>query len=203
VALLVGEQLVPASAAALELADQVGDRRVHHRLDAALAVLGRVVEDHHVALDDHVRLAHGGQAVALVAHRVLLGADAEEAAVEQPHRRGQHAGAVGCLRGGEIGLHPPAQRGQRVRELDHVLELLQVALAAPFVVVAVLLAPGGVGAGGLQVAERVGADPHVLPGRRDAERADPGEHVGVGHPAAVAVAVLEALPALAPGDPGA
>ena len=45
--------------------------------------------------------------------------------------------------------------------------------------VAVLLAAPRVAAGGLQVTARVGGHPHVGPGRRDGERANAGQHVGV------------------------
>ncbi|MDP9344176.1 MAG: hypothetical protein M3P44_00345 [Actinomycetota bacterium] len=45
---LVGQQLLPAAAAALETAHDVGDLGIDHRLHAALAVLGGVVEQQHL-----------------------------------------------------------------------------------------------------------------------------------------------------------
>ena len=54
-----------------------------------------------------------------------------------------------------------------------------VAHLAPARMIAVLLAPARVAAGGLQVAVRVGADPHLGPGRRDRQRADAPQRLGI------------------------
>ena len=107
----------------------------HLRVDdaparAADAALGRVVEDHLAAARGHVLLAHRRQPVGLVLDRVLLGADAEEAAVEQADRAGQHALARQLV-AVEVGLDVVAQGRQRVREAHHVVELLGVAPGAP------------------------------------------------------------------------
>ena len=94
--------------------------RVHHRLHAALAALGRVVELHlPVRADRDVRLAHRGEPERLVLDRVLLRADAEEAAVEQPHRAREHARAREAV-SVEVGLHVLAQVRQRACEPDHL-----------------------------------------------------------------------------------
>ena len=152
----------------------------------------------------HVLLAHRGQPERLVGDRVLLGADAEEAAVEQPHRAGQHALAGELVGGLQVGLDLLAQPRQRLREARHLVELLGVPAGAPGVVVAVLLAPRGVDAGGLQVPVRIRTDPDVLPRRRDAELADAVDHLALGDAlAGFAVVVREAAPRGAPGDPGA
>src|SRR6185312_2437679 len=95
-----------------------------------------------------------------------------EPAVEQPHRARQNASAVD-LGAFEVVRDALAQLRQRAGEAGHVVELLGVAALAPALVVQVLLASGGVDARRLQVAERVRADPDVLPRRRDAELADP------------------------------
>ena len=129
-------------------------------------------------------LAHRREPVGVVLLRVVLRADPEEAAVEQPDGAGEHLARAASrpARG------PCATRarscGSAARELDHRVELLGVAPLAPAVVVAVLLAPGGVDAGRLDVAHRVGADPDVLPGRRDGELADPLEHARLADPGA-------------------
>ena len=103
-AVLEGQQLRPAAAAALERGDDRERVRVDDALDAPLAALGDVVEDHAEVLgvERDVLLAHRGEAVGLVLDRVLLGADAEEAAVEQPHRAGQHALARELVGGGQL-----------------------------------------------------------------------------------------------------
>ena len=125
---------------------------------AALAALGAVVEHHAAVLgvERDVLLAHRREAEGLVLDRVLLGADAEEAAVQQPHRAGEDALASQLVGGGEIRVDVLAQPRQRAREADHLLELLAVAARAPLRVVEVLLAAGGVDPGRLQVAARVG-----------------------------------------------
>src|SRR5205814_1267069 len=61
----------------------------------------------------------------------------------------------------------------------------------------------GVAAGRLEVAVRPRADPDVLPGRRQGELADPGQHRRVAHRPAAPIEVTEtataAQPANAPG----
>jgi hypothetical protein len=147
-----------------------------------------------------VVLAHRGQPVRLVLLGVPLRADPEEAAVEQAHRAAQEAlaweaGAVEILR------RTVAQARKGAGEVDHLVELLAIAALAPAVVVAVLLAPRCVGAGGLDMAHRIGADPDVLPRGRDGEGADAVEDLGVGELAAVLVEVLEAATPSAADDP--
>src|SRR5438067_10245096 len=93
----------------------------------------------------------------------------------------------------------PAQARQPVRELLHRLELLAVAALSPEVVIAVLLASGRVHAGGLDVTKRVGADPDVLPGRRDAQLANALEHAGLRDRSPVLVEIREAPAATTSG----
>src|SRR3954453_4113841 len=126
-----------------------------------LAVLGRIVEDDRVALDREVAALHGRQSVGLVGHRVVLAADPEEPAVQQPHRRRQHPLAPEGL-AAQVCLDAGPERRQRPGELDHVFELLLVAALTPTPVVEVLLAPTLVDAGGLYVAAWVRADPDAL-----------------------------------------
>src|SRR5205085_12298637 len=102
-----------------------------------------------------------------------LAADAEEAEVEKAD-----GGCEGPLAGHpldrDVALDGAAQARQGAGEFAHFLVLAGGAAEVPAVVVAVLLAAGFVVAGGLDVAERVGADPHIPPGGRDRQRADPG-----------------------------
>ena len=58
-------------------------------------------------------------------------------------------------------------------------------MGAPALVIEVLLAPGCIVPGGLQVTERVRANPDLRPCRWDREPGDPFEHLGI----------LDALPA--------
>jgi hypothetical protein len=68
-----------------------------------------------------------------------------------------------------------------VGELDHALELLLVAANAPVRVVQVLPPPGSIHTHGLDVPERIGADPYIRPSGRDDERTDTLERRGIGH----------------------
>ena len=85
-----------------------------------------------------------------------------------------------------------AQLRQRRGELEHPAVLHLVAHLAPPRVIAVLLAAARIAAGGLHVAERMRADPHVPPRRRDGERRDPADRLLVGHGASVGIHVAEA-----------
>src|SRR5207248_5189623 len=71
-----------------------------------------------------------------------------------------------------VARDPPAQPGQGLGELDHAAVLVLVPDLAPAVVVAVLLAPARVPAGGLDVPTRTGADPDLGPRRRDGQPAN-------------------------------
>jgi hypothetical protein len=163
-------------------------------LDPPLAALGFVVEPHDVAVERDASLLHRGDAIALVLLRVVLGADAEEASIQQARGTGEDA-SLAHLPAPQIPRDTPAQRRQGARELDHRVELLPVPALSPEVVVAVLLASRGVDAGRLDVPHRIGADPDVLPGRRNAQLRDPLEHRGLADLAAVLVEVLEPAPA--------
>ena len=86
-------------------------------------------------------------------------------------------------------------------ERRHPTELRLVALCAPRRMVAGLLPPPGIPAGGLQVALCVAADPHVVPGRWDGERPDPGNRRRVADRRAPRVHVVEAPSRTATRDP--
>ena len=86
--------------------------------------------------------------------RVVLAADPKEADIKQPYRRGEHALAVELV-SPEVASHATTQLRQHAREVEHLVELLLVAARAPERVVQVLLAPGGVDPGGLQMTHRI------------------------------------------------
>lgn len=60
--------------------------------------------------------------------------------------------------------------------------------------VQVLLAPRRINPRCLQVPERIGADPNLLPGWRDRQLADPRQRLPILDPLAVGIAVAEAPP---------
>src|SRR5688572_22998901 len=90
-----------------------------------------------------------------------------------------------------------------VGELEHLLELAPVLLRPPRIVVEVLLAPGVVEAGRLDVPLRVGADPDFPPRRRDRELPDALERGLVGQPVPRLVLVAKAPPVLDAANPRA
>ena len=61
---------------------------------------------------------------------VLLAADPEQADVEHPHRTGEHPTLGSTPRRSVLG-DTRAAAGQRIRELDHLAELLAVTLLPP------------------------------------------------------------------------
>src|SRR5688500_7716415 len=87
-------------------------------------------------------------------------------------------------------------------ELNHVLELQLVSHRPPLRVVQVLLSPGYVVSDCLDVPVGVGADPYVVPGRRDCQGADAYERLGVVESVAEGVEVLKALAAADARDTG-
>ena len=144
---------------------------------------------------------HRRDAVRAVLLRVVLGADAEEAAVEESHRAREHA-LPREPAPGEVLLRRPADTRQRARKPQHLVELLLVAPGPPLLVVEVLPPAGRIGSDRLDVPERVRTDPDVLPGRRDDELADALEDLLVLDPLAVLVQVLEAAASPAAEDSG-
>src|SRR4051794_11770662 len=158
------------------------------------APLRAKVEHRLPAPEPEVALPQRGQSVGLVLLRVALAADPEEPEVQKPHRAGQDtlANQSPAL---EVGVEPIAERGQPAGEVEHAIELQLVPALTPDVVVAVLLSPGGVDAGRLDVPAWMRTDPDVLPGRRDCQRADALEDLSVADRNAVRIAVGESAPA--------
>src|SRR3954452_501538 len=166
----------------------------------SLGPLGAVVENGRPALDPQLALPQGREPIGLVLSRIALGADAEEPEVEEPDRAPQDAFADQSAER-EVGFDALAEPRERLSELLHLLELLPIAVLPPGVVIAVLLAPGVVVSGRLDVTARVGADPHVGPRRGNRERADPVPCLGVLDRIAVLVEVREPPAATDAPDP--
>ena len=95
-----------------------------------------------------VLLEHRGEAHTALVIGVLLRAYAEEPDVEQPHRAGQDPFRVRLPIAPQDTQHPPAQSWQHPGEVHHVVELPAILALAPARVIEVLLAAGGVDAGG-------------------------------------------------------
>ena len=134
--------------------------------------------------------------VAAVLVGVLLAADPEQTAVEEADREPRTRSLESQLPSRAL-AELARSFGSARANVEHLVELLPVALLAPDGVVEVLAPPGGIGADGLQVAVREPADPDVGPGRRDRERLDPLELDWVREPVAALVDVRETTPATA------
>ena len=181
---LVGQQLRPAAAAALERGDDRAGAVVEHALVAALAALGGVVEDHHAAvLDRDVLLAHRRQPVTTRSPRRTPPSRSgrSRARAAAPRRRARSRGRAPRSRRGRASTRRRS-RGSAFANSTMSSNFSRVAAGAPGVVVAVLLAPGRVRPRRLDVPVRVRADPDVLPRRRDRELGDPGQHLGLVDP---------------------
>src|ERR1700690_3484472 len=119
-------------------------------------------------------------------------ADPEQPDVQQPDRAGEDSRSTELVAAGHRRQKRLAHTRQRAREPLHVLELQMVLMLSPELVVEVLVATGRVDAHSLQMAEWVWADPHLLPGRRDRERAYAGQRLPIGDRDPAGVEVGEA-----------
>lgn len=96
--------------------------------------------------------------------------------------------------------HHRAQIRQGRPEFLHPVVLIPVSLFPPQVVIPVLAAPRRVSANGLDVAQRVGADPDVFPRGGNDQRPDPGQRPLI-RDRRVRAEVPEASPAAPAPDP--
>jgi hypothetical protein len=146
-----------------------------------------------------VAVAQRGQAVGAVAARVFGIADPHQGLGHQRHHHRQHL--VARIAGQRhVAAQAPAQARQGLAEGDDPLELAVAAQLRPVGVVAVLLAPPRVAAGGLHMAVGLGADPYLGIGRRDRQLTDALQGLRIAHRAAVGQAVAEAGAGAAAGD---
>src|SRR6185503_13169592 len=127
---------------------RIGDVDLAH-----LASLAAEPEGDAGPVDLDVALAHGRQPEGLVLARVLVVPDADARLVEQADDRRHDAGlAQRAPRHVPVDLPPDPRK--RLAEGDHAAVLDLVPHRAPARVVAVLLAPASVPAGGLEVPVR-------------------------------------------------
>src|SRR5207302_2848153 len=139
-----------------------------------------------------VAIPKRGQTERMVLPRVLFIADAGKGRLEQADDRG-HDLLPRQAFAAQVSYHAPPDARQHPREARHAVELVGVANQAPARVIAMLLAAARVAARRLQVTARPGRDPHVLPGRRNDQRADALETRLVSDAPAIRAEVLEAL----------
>jgi hypothetical protein len=192
-----------------ELVARQVDAASQHRCDALvlerevvlLAGLARKRMRIRSPLDLDVAVAQRGEAVRAVLAPVALVAHAHEVRSQQ-----RTIAASTFSRGNpgqrEIAVDCRANRGQAARELRQAMELVLVALRAPILVIAILLAAAHVAARRLQMALVVRADPDVGPCGRYGETANASERRGVAHGAAARVDVPELRRRAAARDAG-
>ncbi|MCW0466763.1 hypothetical protein NB705_003836 [Xanthomonas sacchari] len=192
------EQCLPGQL--LAAADQLDQVHVVDLDVVLLAALAAELQPRPAALDEgQVAVAQRGQAVGAVAACVFGIAHAHQGLGHQRHHHRQHLVArVAGQR--HVATQAPAQPRQGLAEGDDALELAVAAHLRPVDVVAVLLAPARVAAGGLQVAVVARADPHFGVGRRDRQLADALQGGRIAHRAAVRQTVAEPLAGAAADD---
>ena len=110
---------------------------------------------------------------------------------DRNHQRKDGFALESCL--GEIATKPAAQAGQGLAKRHDAFELLLAARLAPSRVISVLLSIARVAARRLQVATGGAADPYVVIGRRDGQRANPLQRRAVAHLPAIGVVVTETI----------
>jgi hypothetical protein len=139
-----------------------------------------------------VPVAQRGQAEGTVVARVGRVADAHQGLGHHRHHDRQYLLAREAGQA-QVLAQAPTQPGQGRTELHDPVVLALAAGLDPARVVAVLLAPARIAAGGLQVTARVHADPHLGVGRRNGQRADARQGRRIAHRMALPIAVAEPL----------
>jgi hypothetical protein len=197
--LLVLEQLVARQLAAAP--DDARELRIVELHLMLLAALAAEMETDAGAPPRHVAGAQRGEPVGTVFARIAFVADADEGPLEQAHHRGNHLVARQA-RQAQVGLHAPADTGQGAREVGEPVVFVFVALLAPGGMVAILLAPARIPAGGLHVPAARRTDPDRGPGGRNRQRADALQHRRLAQRPAVRRAIAEAAAARRRAMPG-
>ena len=173
--------------AALDHRSQTPVADTHLVLHATLAAK---LELDLAALDIDMPVAQSGQPIGLVLTRVLAVADADQGRVEQ-HHHGCEDLFPSKPRLGDLCFEFLAQFWQRLAKRLETRVLVTVAYLTPARVIAVLLATTGIAAGSLQMALRVGTDPHVGIRRRHGQCVQALDFIRILDPHTFGVEVLE------------
>ncbi|MNH13783.1 hypothetical protein D3C79_733650 [compost metagenome] len=153
------------------------------------------------ALDLDVAVAQRGQAVGFVVAQVALVANTDQCVVQQADHQCHYLFPV-QPRARQVCLQLCAKLGQCLGKGQHAPIFVLIAQLAPLGVVAVLLAATRIAPCGLQVALRVGADPHVGVGRRDHQGGDARQRFTVAHTLALGIQIDETVTPAAPAQAG-
>src|SRR6185312_12406327 len=152
------EQLVPTVPAPPQAPDDRAHLILGYRLFALLGPLGRILEHQLAMVQRDVLLPDGGQAEGAVLLRVLLAARPEEPEIDQADRSRENP-VPGQPRPSRWRQMTSRMRGSAAPKSRTRSCLAWSRCSRHRVVVPVLAASGRVGADGLYVAQRVGADP--------------------------------------------
>ncbi len=116
-------------------------------------------------------VAQRGQSIRFIGARVFGIADADQRFFEQAddHRKHFDSWQPGQR---QISSQSLPQLRQPFAEFDHAMKFSGIAHAAPLGVVTILLAFARIPSGRLQMASRVGTNPHIYIGRRYRQAAD-------------------------------
>jgi len=137
--------------------------------------LAREPEHQDAVAASYVAPLESGQSVTAELVGGLLGPWSKTPEVDEPYAGRENATPLDLVvtRGRqELVAQLAPYAGERARQCTDAFELLEVALLAPLRVVQVLAPAGIVGTDGLQVTAWVGADPDVVPRRRNHQVAD-------------------------------
>jgi hypothetical protein len=160
-------------------ADDLGDTPIAHLQGPLLAALASEAKANFVAIDRDVTVLQRGDAIAVVLPGVIIVANADERRIQQVDNSGHDLFARQAAQR-DVLAHLGPNVWESVGKRDQMLVLGAFPRLTKTWMIAVLLTSPGVAAGGLDVAVRVGADPHVDPGWRHSERLDAPEDVWLG-----------------------
>ncbi|MNR02767.1 hypothetical protein D3C85_1186330 [compost metagenome] len=142
-------------------------------------------------------LAQGGQAEAAVLARIGGVTHPDQGNLQQAHRRRQNLVLARAAQR-KVPLNLLTQARQAKGEIGKPVELLCGGSCGPVGVIGILLTTAGVPSRRLDMTAWVGADPHLFPGRRNAQVADPVENSSLADHAPLRIAIAEAAAASAP-----
>ena len=116
-----------------------------------------------------VAIAEGCEAIGAVLLRVLIIAHADQRSIEQLHDSRQDFLARDT-RKSQVAPNSCADTRQRPGKIWKALELREIAMTSPGVMISILLATAGIPAGRLNMAVRGWRNPNTRPSRRDNQR---------------------------------
>jgi hypothetical protein len=147
----------------------------------------------------YMSVTHRGQSVGMIGPGIFLISDSDRSGLHQANDGSQYL-SLWKSGLGHIPVHVVSDCRQGRSEGQHTLILRLVANFSPMRVISTLLAATSVTAGRLKVTVRAGADPHFLPCRRDHQRADSPDRIGIAKRLAMYVQISKRSPIAFSGE---